>query len=653
MICHEKIVLFTVILSILGLTACSGRNNETVATGTVTEKEEIEEEMAVQSENTNINGRIPETLELIPDEYRQPAEHKGTLNRLTYDTWESFSYEDHSQTLTNDAWIYLPYGYTEDKRYNVFYLSHGGWSNETTIMGTADNPNSFKNVIDHAIEDGKITPMIFVMVTYNNTDGQDSWDYNLAIKLTDQFHNELVNDIIPTVEGGYSTYAEDTSPEGLKKSRDHRGFGGFSMGSVNTWCTFRYALDYFRYFMPMSGNYTTDGDFMAQIVKDQGYTADDFFIYSMSGPDDFAYSGIKAQIQSMAANELFIYGDTEEEGNLAWREMDGFEHGPQASDLYTYNGLQFFWKDIVIETDKVAKTGTTELVEVYNGDSLISDVIADQAFGEYGRLLFPANAGYYSGDRLNNLSLTWYGELDTNETVDIINTLRSRAVGGEQVFFDIYTDDEKAADPNKKDTGLFFFRGNPGAPTAICNAGGGFAFVGAMQDSFPHALELSKMGYNAFALIYRPGWDTAMEELGRALSYLYVHADELDIDMENYSLWGGSAGARMAATLGNLDDLYYYTGRTDIPQAKAVIMQYTGHSETSVNDAPTYACVGTRDGIANWRTMQSRLSTLTSRYGIATEFHAYEGLSHGFGLGTGTVAEGWIDDAVAFWKTQM
>ena len=26
------------------------------------------------------------------------------------------------------------------------------------------------------------------------------------------------------------------------------------------------------------------------------------------------------------------------------------------------------------------------------------------------------------------------------------------------------------------------------------------------------------------------------------------------------------------------------------------------------------------------------------------------GLPHGFGLGTGTVAEGWIDQAIAFWE---
>lgn len=35
--------------------------------------------------------------------------------------------------------------------------------------------------------------------------------------------------------------------------------------------------------------------------------------------------------------------------------------------------------------------------------------------------------------------------------------------------------------------------------------------------------------------------------------------------------------------------------------------------------------------------------------GIDTEFHLYPGLRHGFGLGVGTEAEGWIDDAVRFW----
>ena len=171
-------------------------------------------------------------------------------------------------------------------------------------------------------------------------------------------------------------------------------------------------------------------------------------------------------------------------------------------------------------------------------------------------------------------------------------------------------------------------------------------YVGAMHDSFPHALELSKMGYNGFALIYRP--DDPYADLAQAISFIYDHAEELEVNPESYSLWGGSAGARMAAALGNGDALPYF-GREDIPQASAVIMQYTSYNTVSEKDAPTYVCVGTSDGIASWRTMQSRLQSLEA-LGIPTEFHAYEGLPHGFGIGTGTVAEGWINDAVAFWE---
>ncbi len=179
--------------------------------------------------STNIRGlgTVPEELEYIPDGYTRPAGHPGTLEKITYDTWESFTYEEHAQKLTKEAWVYLPYGYTENEKYNVMYLSHGGWSDETTIMGTDIRPRSFKHVVDHAIEDGKIKPLIIVLPTYNNTSEKDSGDYSLALRLTDQFHNELVNDLSPAVEGKYSTYAENTAPEGLAASRDHRGAAVF------------------------------------------------------------------------------------------------------------------------------------------------------------------------------------------------------------------------------------------------------------------------------------------------------------------------------------------------------------------------------------------------------------------------------------------
>ena len=141
----------------------------------------------------------------------------------------------------------------------------------------------------------------------------------------------------------------------------------------------------------------------------------------------------------------------------------------------------------------------------YTVDTEISEVIRELSFGDYGRLIFPADSGYYSGDTLGTLTLTWYSNIDPEKTVEIANYMKDHAAMGETIFYDIYTDEEKENEPDKKDTGLFFFKGSPGEKFAVCNAGGGFAYVGAMQDSFPHALELSKKGYNAFALIYRPG----------------------------------------------------------------------------------------------------------------------------------------------------
>lgn len=106
----------------------------------------------------------------------------------------------------------------------------------------------------------------------------------------------------------------------------------------------------------------------------------------------------------------------------------------------------------------------------------------------------------------------------------------------------------------------------------------------------------------------------------------------------------------MAAYLGSYGSAAF--GGEDLPRPGTVIMQYTGYSEYTENDPPTYVCVGENDGIASWRTMENRLERMAA-LGIDMEFHKYPGLSHGFGLGTGTVAEGWIGDAVAFWEKQM
>ncbi len=639
------------ILAVLLLSACgnsiqSGNTMEQDQSNGTTETASITDSMERSDEKLETEHPVPEELETIPETYYSAIDDQGTLVELYYNTYESKTYEQKTQKLEKRAIVYLPYGYSQDQKYNVFYLMHGGWSDETTLLGTPDHPSSFKNVIDNAIADGKFDPLIIVCPTYNNQSSQDSANYTLAFNtLTVNYHNELVNDLIPAVEGTYSTYAENTSSQAIKASRDHRAFGGFSMGSVTTWYTFMNCLDEFRYFLPMSGAMDYEGEDVDAAVTASGHLPEDFFIYAITGTDDFEYSHFTRQMEGMLgrSSKNFIEADNEADGNLAFRIKEGYSHDDLAAMEYTYNGLLWFWNAGATQTSENRN-------ELYTINTKISDVIEDPVFGNYGRMIFPVDSGYYSGNTLGELQLIWYNNIDPDKTVEITNYMKKHAEAGDTIFYDIYTEEEKADDPDKEDTGLFFFKGNPGEKFAVCNAGGGFAYVGAMHDSFPHALELSKKGYNAFALIYRPGAQTACEDLARAISFIFEHAEELEVDTDCYSLWGGSAGARMAAWLGSYGPETF--GGDDLPRPGAVIMQYTGHSEYTENDPPTYACVGERDGIASWRTMQNRINNLKA-IGIDTQFHKYPGLSHGFGLGTGTVAEGWLDDAVTFWENRM
>lgn len=328
--------------------------------------------------------------------------------------------------------------------------------------------------------------------------------------------------------------------------------------------------------------------------------------------------------------------------------------------LIVCDGTEKSLSEIITEDTIIPKTMEQEEVrsrleknqshKIFTIDTRIEDVINHPSFKNFGRLLFPADKRYYGGDTLGELTLTWYGKLNPHRTVEIVNHLRERIESGDNVFYDIYSDEEKAQDPAKKDTGMFFFRGKKGAKTAIVIAGGGFVFVGAMQDSFPHALELSKKGYNAFALIYRPGAQTACEDLARAIAYLHENANKLEIDMKDYSLWGGSAGARVAAWLGSYGTENF--GEKKYPRPAVVIMQYTGLSEVTGSEPPTFACVGTNDEIVSYKVMIDRINRIRAN-GTDAEIRVFQGLPHGFGLGEGTIAEGWINDAIKFWEKHM
>lgn len=284
---------------------------------------------------------FPATLYPLDPQNSGPCDRPGELVSLSYDTFEAFSYDQKTQPLSKQAWVYLPYNYDPQQRYNIAYLMHGGWSSQDTLLGTPDNPSTLKHQVDHAIADGRLEPVILVCPTYNNTSDRDSWDYSLAIQLTQRWPQEFVNDLMPAVESAYSTFAPNTTPQGLQASRDYRAFMGFSMGSVATWRVFEQCLPYVRFFCPSSGNAGSGAHFNAA-VEAQGYGPEDFFILAMTGTKDFAGSAFSSQIHDMENYPSFL-AENNPHSNLVFRTQEGASHDAETATLYLYNDLLFIW----------------------------------------------------------------------------------------------------------------------------------------------------------------------------------------------------------------------------------------------------------------------------------------------------------------------
>ena len=264
----------------------------------------------------------------FPGDYTENCEQAGKVVKEYYT-----SCHGGKQTSAN---VYLPYGYDENQKYNIFYLMHGGGENQDTLFS---NDVNLHKILDHMIMNGDIEPMIVVTPTFYSSNEGDFWQ-------------ELLQNLIPHVEGKYSTYAESTSAEDIKASRYHRAFGGFSMGSVCTWHTLINAIDYIAYFMPLSGDswVGNSNDEKAQnivnAIKKAGYAPDEYFIFCATGSDDIAYPNIAPQVEAMKKHtDTFIYSSDLSEGNFYFLVAPGKTHWWGYVVHYVYDILPSFFHE--------------------------------------------------------------------------------------------------------------------------------------------------------------------------------------------------------------------------------------------------------------------------------------------------------------------
>ena len=237
--------------------------------------------------------------------------------------------------------VYLPYGYDQNKQYNIFYFMHGMGDSEDSLF-YYDNGQA-KRLIDSMIANGDIEPMIIVTPTFNKV--SDNTFYN-----AENVWKEIRQSVIPFVEGKYSTYAKSTSEADLKASRMHRAYGGFSMGSVSTWATFENCVDMIAYFMPLSGAHhwgtgNADPNALANAVKKAGLNQRQFFIMSATGTSDFANSNLCPQIDAMKKMDMFEYTSDFSKGNLWFMYVNGGSHDWNYVRQYLYNCLPNFFHE--------------------------------------------------------------------------------------------------------------------------------------------------------------------------------------------------------------------------------------------------------------------------------------------------------------------
>lgn len=218
-------------------------------------------------------------------------------------------------------------------------------------------------------------------------------------------------------------------------------------------------------------------------------------------------------------------------------------------------------------------------------------------------------------------------------------------------------------------------------PFAVLVPGGGYYMVSSFIEGGPIAKMLNQLGISVFIVYYRVKkkalFPAPMDDLAQAVKEIMGRADMYNLDTENYSVWGASAGGHLAASFGTNNMGYPKYG---LPKPGAIVLSYPvismesplthrqshdfllGKNASSEQEAftsvekhvttdypPTYIWCGDKDAAVSPENTR-RMAAALKEADVAVECSIFSDADHGIGPGTGTSAEGWIYKAVEFWR---
>lgn len=306
--------------------------------------------------------------------YVKDCDQKGQVVQLEYQC-TALAGKDAGKEITKKLNVYLPYGYTEEKQYNVFYYLHGAFGTINDII-RPDQVTDTEKMLDNMIAEGVCEPFIFVCPTWFDSDVASG---EIDGTLQENFNIQLRDSIIPAVESTYSTYLdcdgkiENVTPEKIAASRDHRAVGGFSGGATVAAMMVGYGQDMFAYYAVNSNSW--DPDTLAAYANSEANKNYDVKFYmntlgTEEGPDREVWVDMYKGLEAKGAPKL-IDGT-----NMTFIRFIGLDHDIVniRTSIYNAMAVHFF---------RVASDDTD-----YSKVSGLSGELTASVADQYGELNF-------------------------------------------------------------------------------------------------------------------------------------------------------------------------------------------------------------------------------------------------------------------------
>ncbi|MDO4489191.1 MAG: alpha/beta hydrolase [Eubacteriales bacterium] len=305
---------------------------------------------------------------------------------------------------------------------------------------------------------------------------------------------------------------------------------------------------------------------------------------------------------------------------------------------------------------------------------------------------FILRGDFWIGDILPHLTPDYF----TGRGEDIVYGLNKLNEQGEKGVKPIFLYESPYDDKRKATVNIipFSVEGGEKRPYALVIPGGGFYSTYSTTEGFPIAAKLNEMGYSAFILSHQIGgvglMPRPLEDVSEALKYIDSHAAELHASPHDYFALGFSAGAVVDALWGTKEAGYEKYGQA---RPRALFTVYgpinkrknpstnqraaeenmircygifpDGMEIEGITTKPLYAddlvdadyppsyIAGCMDDELVSPNHWYGLKEALDKAGVPAVLDIGEQGKHGFGLGTGTSMEGWLERAVIFMNEQQ